>query len=173
VPVLAPGGPLALSGPHDQAEMELGNNLLVYTGEPLREKLHVFGHPCITLYAATSTSSADFTAKLVRVLTNGRAEFVCIGVARSAQLFGEGYEADAVQRWEFDLDPTSCVFFPGERLRLEIASSAFPLFDRNSSSAVPASQASQWNWRRSTQQILHTAQCRSVLHLPVIRETAS
>ncbi len=38
VPVYAPGGPLALSGPHDQAEMELGNNLLVYTSEPLGKR---------------------------------------------------------------------------------------------------------------------------------------
>jgi putative CocE/NonD family hydrolase len=173
VPVLAPGGPLALSGPFDQAEMELGNNLLVYTGEPLRERLHVFGHPRITLYAATSGPSADFTAKLVRVLMDGRAQFVCMGVARSTYLFAETrYESDAVQCWKFDLDPTSCVFFPGERLRLEIASSAFPLYDRNSSTAVAASQASHWNWARSTQQVLHSVEYPSMLCLPVADERA-
>ena len=35
VPVLAPGGPQALSGPFDQAVLEMGNNLLVYTSEPV------------------------------------------------------------------------------------------------------------------------------------------
>ena len=171
VPVVAPGGPLALSGSHDQSEAELGNNLLVYTSLPLRERMHVFGYPKMTFYAATSASNADFTAKLVRVLPDGRAQFVCIGVARSSHLFGrENYEADAVRRWEFDLDPTSCVFFPGERLRLEIASSAFPLFDRNPSTDIAASQASPWNWARSTQQILHSPECPSVLHLPVLPE---
>ena len=169
VPVLAPGGPLALSGPHDQAEMELGNNLLVYTGEPLGHRLHIFGIPRITLYAATSAPGADFTAKLVRVLPDGRAQFLCIGVARSAYLFPH-YEPDVVQRWEFDLDPTSCVLFPGERLRLEIASSAFPLYDRNASTLAPPSQASHWNWQRSTQQILHTREHPSALHLPVAEE---
>jgi len=94
-------------------------------------------------------------------------------VARSSYLFAEKrYAADAVQCWEFDLDPASCVFFPGERLRLEIASSAFPLYDRNSSTAVPASQACHWNWRRSTQQVLHTAEYPSALHLPILVETA-
>lgn len=166
VPVFAPGGPLALSGSHDQAEAELGNNLLVYTGEPLRERLHVFGHPGITLYAATSAASADFTAKLVRVLPDGRAQFVCMGVARSSYLF-QDYKADKVQHWEFEMDPTSCVFFPGERLRLEIASSAFPLYDRNASTGVAAAQASHWNWGRSTQQVLHRVECPSALHLPV------
>jgi hypothetical protein len=173
VPVFAPGGPLALSGPHDQAELELGNNLLVYTGEPLKKRFHTFGHPRVTLYAATSAVSTDFTAKLVRVLPDGRAQFVCMGVARSSHLFaGKGYQPDTVQRWEFELDPTSCVFFPGERLRLEIASSAFPLYDRNSSAGVAASQASHWNWGRSTQQVLHSAQYPSALHLPAVAESA-
>jgi putative CocE/NonD family hydrolase len=173
VPVIAPGGPLALSGPADQAEMELGNNLLVYTGEPLRERLHVFGHPRITLFAATSAPSADFTAKLVRVLPDGRAQFVCMGVARSTYLFARtSYESDKVHCWKFDLDPTSCVFFPGERLRLEIASSALPLYDRNSSTKVAASQASPWNWRRSTQQVLHSEEYPSVLQLPLAEEHA-
>ena len=35
VPVPAPGGPSAQSGQFDQAALELGNNLLVYTSEPL------------------------------------------------------------------------------------------------------------------------------------------
>jgi predicted acyl esterase len=96
-----------------------------------------------------------------------------MGVARSSYLFaGKSYQADAVRRWEFDLDPTSCVFFPGERARLEIASSAFPLYDRNPSTAIPASKASHWNWARSTQQILHTAAYPSALYLPVIAESA-
>jgi len=173
VPVLAPGGPLALSGPHDQAEMELGNNLLVYTGEPLQRRLHVFGYPRITLYAATSAPHADFTAKLVRVLSDGRAEFVCMGIARSSCLFaGTSYAADRVQRWEFDLDPTSCVFLTGDRLRLEIASSAFPLYDRNPSTEVDALAASPWNWKRSTQQVLHTSEHPSMLHLPIAEGSA-
>ncbi len=173
VPVHAPGGPLALSGSHDQAEMELGNNLLVYTSEPLGKPLRIFGHPRVTLYAATSAADADFTAKLVRVLPDGRAQFICMGIGRSSYVFNEQqYQADTVQGWRFDLDPTSCAFFPGERLRLEIASSAFPLCDRNPSTSVPASQASPWNWARSTQQILHTPEHPSALHLPIVEENA-
>jgi putative CocE/NonD family hydrolase len=173
VPVFGPGGLMALSGPHDQAEMELGNNLLVYTAEPLKMRLHVFGHPAITLYAATSAGHADFTAKLVRVLPDGRAQFLCIGVARSSLLFRDaGYQADAVQCWQFELDPISCVLFAGERLRLEIASCAFPLYDRNPSTDVAAAQASPWNWSRSTQQVLHTPEFPSLLHLPLAESGA-
>jgi len=55
----------------------------------------------------------------------------------------------------------------GERLRLEIASSAFPLYDRNPSTDVPPQRADNWNWARSTQQILHTTEHPSALYLPI------
>lgn len=168
VPVVAPGGPQALSGPYDQAALELGNNVLVYTSAPVTTETEVFGQPRIKLSAASSASQADFTAKLVRVTTTGRAEFLCIGIARSSWLFRNAkYEADTIQSWEFTLEPIAFVLVPGERLRLEIASSAFPLYDRNPSSDVAPQLAGNFNWSRSTQQIVHTAQHPSALYLPV------
>ena len=99
VPVYAPGGPQALSGPFDQAVPEMGNNLLVYTSDPVKRETEIFGQPRIRLYAATSAAHADFTAKIVRVTANGRADFLCIGIARSSWLFRDnGYTADEVTR---------------------------------------------------------------------------
>jgi uncharacterized protein len=168
VPVLAPGGLAAASGPFDQATLELGNNLLVYTSRPLATPLRVFGVPRVSLYCSTSSSNTDLTAKLVRVRPDQTAEFICIGVARSSWLFaGSGYRADTVHRWDFDLEPTSFLLAVGERLRLEVASSAFPLYDRNPSTEVPSCRATSWDWRRSTQIVFHNASNPSALHLPV------
>lgn len=171
VPVIAPGGQLAMSGGYDQAALKMGNNLLVYTTAPMAKATHIFGQPRVTLYAMTSAGHSDFTAKLVRVTESGIAEFICIGIARSSWLFREtGYQADTVQRWEFTLEPTSLVLAKGDALRLEIASSAFPLYDRNPSRDVLPQNATPWNWGRSTQQIVHTKDCPSVLHLPISGE---
>ncbi len=168
VPVMAPGGPQALSGPMDQAAAELGNNLLVYTSAPAACTTEVFGQPRVVLYAATSAPHADFTAKLVRVTPADRAEFLCIGIARSSWLFRDsGYAADVVRAWEFTLEPIAFVLAPGERLRLEIASSAFPLYDRNPSNDTLPQLADNWSWARSTQQVLHDAANVSVLYLPM------
>ena len=168
VPVQAPGGPFALSGPLDQAALEMGNNLLVYTTAPATVATHIFGQPSLTLFAATSAAFADLTAKLVRVTPSGRAEFISIGIARSSFLFREtGYAADTVQCWQFTLEPTSIVIAAGESLRLEVASSAFPLYDRNPSAEVAPQDADNWNWQRSTQQIVHTPEYPSAIHLPV------
>jgi uncharacterized protein len=167
VPVLAPGGVAAPSGPFDQATLELGNNLLVYTSGPLSQPLSVLGAPRVSLFCSTSSANTDFTAKLVRVRSNGAAEFICIGIARSSWLFaGTGYTADEIHEWKFDLAPTSCCFASGERIRLEIASSAFPLYDRNPGTDVPSCRATSWNWRRSTQIVYHDDEHRSALYFP-------
>jgi len=169
VPVLAPGGPAAASGQFDQATLEIGNNVLVYTSEPLARALYIFGYPRVVLFCSSSAAHTDFTAKLVRVKLGGAAEFICIGIARSSHLFREtGYSADKIHCWNFLLEPTSCLFATGERIRLEIASSAFPLYDRNPGTDVPSCRATSWDWQRSTQFVYHDAKHRSALELPVI-----
>jgi uncharacterized protein len=173
VPVLAPGGPEALNGSFDQSAMELGNNLLVYTSEAAVRQMEVIGHPEVTIYAASSATHTDFTAKLVRVLPSGRAAFLCIGIARSSWILANStYRADTVHEWKFRLDPIAFVLLPGERLRLEIASSAFPLYDRNPSCGVTPQSAGPGNWARSTQQVLHGPEAPSALALPVKGEAA-
>ena len=167
VPVIAPGGPAAAVGQFDQATLELGNNLLVYSTEPLEKPLWIFGIPRVVLYCSTSLENADFTAKLVRARPNGAAEFICIGIARSSRLFAKTeYAADKIHRWDFPLEPTSCRFEKGDRIRLEISGSAFPLYDRNPGSDVPACRATSWDWRRSTQFVFHGRECPSALYLP-------
>ncbi len=166
VPVVAPGGLGNTPGPLNQALLEQGNNLLVYTGAPLTEPLHVFGHPILTLHAQTSAPHADFTAKLILLKPTGEALFLCIGVLRST------HTPDTPGLFRIQLDPTSAVFLPGDSIRLEIASSAYPLFDRNPSTFIPPRLASPWNWRRSTQTIHHTPALPSALRLPIHLEEA-
>jgi putative CocE/NonD family hydrolase len=173
VPVGVPGGSAAAFGAFDQASLELGNNLLVYSAEPLEKPLRIFGIPRVALYAATSATSADLVAKLVRVKPSGNAEFICIGAARSNRLFAEsGYAPDKIHRWEFSLEPTSCRFDAGDRIRLEIAGSAFPLYDRNPGGDTPSCRATSWDWRRSTHSVYHGREWPSALYLPVTEAPA-
>ena len=168
VPVIAPGGIASASGCFNQAAMEQGNNLLVYTGGRLKEALHVFGSPRVSVWVATSAAHADVVVKLVCVRANGDADFVSIGIARSGFLFGGSYAADAARLWEFEMEPTSWVFSVGERLRIEIAGGSFPLFDKNPGTEVRPSEASSWSWKRSTHFVYHDAERWSAIHLPVV-----
>ena len=167
VPVIAPGGTASASGCFNQAAMEQGNNLLVYTCGSLDKPLHVFGTPRVSLWVATSATSADVVVKLVCVRANGDADFVLIGIARSSFLFGESFETDSPNLWEFELEPTSWIFAAGERLRIEIAGGSFPLFDKNPGTNVKPSEATSWNWKRSTHFVYHDAERCSAIHLPI------
>lgn len=166
VPVLSPG-PGGISGSHNQSAIEMGNNVLVYTTRPLEEPVAILGSPRVSLYCAASAKTADFTGKLVRVRPDGWVDFVCIGIARSGALFGDAYKSDEILHWSFELEPTSCRFDKGDRIRLEIASSAFPLYDRNPGGDVPSPRATSWDWVRSTQMAYHDADRPSALHLPL------
>ena len=162
VPVAAPGGLTNAPGPLNQALLEQGNHLLVYTSELVTEPIHVFGSPIAALHATTSAPFADLTAKLILLKASGEALFLTLGILRNPPL-----TPDQPYLWHIPLDPTSCVFLPGDCIRLEIAASAYPLFDRNPSTAIPPRLASPWNWARSTHQILHTPDHPSALHLPL------
>ena len=160
VPVLAPGGPAALSSQFDQATLELGNNLLVYTTEALAQTPVDFRHTAVSLYCSTSSDHTDFMAKLLRVRPD-RCGGVHLHRDRALKLAFRR-ETATVQtpciHWEFDLEPISCRFAAGERIRLEVASSAFPLYDRNPGTDVPSCRATSWDWRRSTQIVHHVPQ---------------
>jgi putative CocE/NonD family hydrolase len=169
VPVLAPGGITSANGCYNQAALELGNNLLTYTTTPFVTPLRVFGTPQITLHAITSAPFADLVVKLVCLRPNGDADFICIGTARSSLLFADHYAPDTPHQWHFDLEPTSWVFAPGESLRIEVAGNAYPLYDRNPGDSTKPSQATSWDWQRSTHAIHHDPTKPSALHLPVVK----
>jgi putative CocE/NonD family hydrolase len=162
VPVASPG-----IGPVNQAALELGNNVLVYTSKPFLAAAHLFGSVEVNLYAASSAPCTDFMVKLICLKPNGDAMFVAIGAARSSFLL-EAYAADEPRLWRIAIEPTSCVFAAGDCLRIEIASSAYPLFDRNPGTAVAPRLADSWTWRRSTQTVYHDAKRASVIYLPIV-----
>ena len=142
VPVLAPGGRTSAERPLRSGALELGNNLLVYTSTRLVRETEIFGQPRIRLYAATSAPHADFTAKLVRVSQRARGVSVHRHCAQFVAVSAMRLRGGRSSSWEFTLEPIAFVLAPGERLRLEIASSAFPLYDRN-----PSTGTFRRNWR--------------------------
>jgi uncharacterized protein len=169
VPVLAPGGTMAAAGPFRQNRIEGGNNVLVYRSAPLPEEVHVYGRPHIRLYISSSTNAHDVVAKLTRIDRDGQAWNICIGARRSQYHFSnKPLERDVPTLWEFDLEPTSCVFDVGERIGLEIAGTAFPLLDRSANDfSIPARDAQPFNWKRTTLQLLHQPEFPSALTLPL------
>jgi putative CocE/NonD family hydrolase len=157
-------------GVKDQREVEIRQDVLVYTGDPLEKPLEVTGPLKVVLYASSSASDTDFTAKLVDVRPDGYAQNIADGIlrARYRESFsvpklmakGEVYELT------IDLWSTSHVFVPGHRLRVEISSSNFPRFDRNLNTG--GDQATGATLQVAEQTVCHDQRFRSHILLPVI-----
>ncbi|TMA55067.1 MAG: CocE/NonD family hydrolase, partial [Deltaproteobacteria bacterium] len=157
-------------GVQDQREVEGRQDVLVYTGEAVEHPLEVTGPLKVVLYASSSAPDTDFTAKLVDVRPDGYAQNIADGILRARyrdslsapRLLspGELYECT------IDLWATSHVFLPGHRLRVEIASSNFPRFDRNLNTGEDLATSTRVQVAEQT--VLHTQRFRSHILLPVI-----
>jgi uncharacterized protein len=175
-PVLMPAGPDGdvswLGGTRDQRGVEARPDVLSFTSEVLTDDLEVTGPLSVTLHATTSAADTDFTAKLVDVWPDGRAMGVADGIVRARYRDGTGQPdpitPGQIYRYEIDLIATSQVFNAGHRVRVDVASSNFPCFDRNPGSGAPAATATQADFVVAEQTLCHDAGHPSSITLPVI-----
>ncbi|MBI2191580.1 MAG: CocE/NonD family hydrolase [Planctomycetes bacterium] len=157
-------------GPYDQRPVEMRSDVLCYTSPPLEKSLEVTGPIRAILYAATDALDTDWTAKLVDVAPDGYAMNLTDGILRAR--FREDrrhprlLEPGRVYEYEIDLWVTGNVFRAGHRVRVEIASSNFPRFDRNPNTGREFGTDSEVRPARQT--VHHSKAFPSHLLLPVI-----
>jgi putative CocE/NonD family hydrolase len=163
-------GVTVVPGSHDQSDLEDRPDVLVYTTAPLAEPVEVTGRISLDLWVASSAPDTDFTAKLVDVLPDGRAFNVQEGVLRARHR--EGLDRTVRLRpgevvpVRIDLEATSNVFRTGHRIRLEVASSSFPRWDRNLNTGGPNFDEVRGVPARN--EVHHSAARPSRLLLPVV-----
>lgn len=166
-PVPSAGGAMLgkRSGIQLQNAIESRPDVLIYTTSPLSEPVNVTGPVRVILYVSTSALSTDFMAKLVDVHMDESAYNLCDGVLRrDYELTQNGDKAPV--KIEIDLWPTSNMFLKGHKIRLEISSSNFPRYDRNTNTGEFLPTATKVV--SATQTIFHSNQYSSRLILPVI-----
>lgn len=159
-----------IGGPDDYSAVEQRGDVLCYTTEPLAEDLTVIGPVRLELFAASSAPDTDFCAKLVDVHPGGFCQRLCDGVVRARYREGMDHEVPlepgSVERFEIDLWNTSQVFGTGHRIRLEVASSAFPKYPRNLGTGGPL--GAETDPVVAENHVWHTAVRPSKLVLPVV-----
>lgn len=164
---------LWLTGPQgqfDQSAIEQRSDILVYSSAPLKEPLHVTGPVAVTLYAKSTAPDTDFTAKLVDVFPDGTAINLANGIqdARFRDSLSDPTLIHPGQIYKYTIHvwPTSNLFLPGHRIRVEISSSDFPQFAPNQNTGAPFGVSAKW--QKATQTILHDREHPSSIRLPVI-----
>jgi len=173
-PVPSWGGPNLLpaanSGPKEQSRIETRPDVLVYTTPPLEQDIEVTGPVTATIFAATSAVDTDWTVKLVDVYPDGSAYGVVDGIirARYRDRLGQASLLEPGRPYEYsiDLQATSIAFKRGHRIRVQVSSSNFPRFARNTNSGGPL--ATDATLVVAQQTVLHDATHPSHVRLPVI-----
>lgn len=156
-------------GAFDQRAIEEREDVLIYTSAPLDHALEVIGPIRVILHAASSVLDTDFAAKLVDVSPCGCARNVADGILRAryrnGMQEGELLSPNTVTTFEIDCWSTANMFLAGHRIRVEIASSNFPRFDRNPNTGeLPGRSAEMVS---ALQTVLHTVEYPSHIVLPV------
>ena len=175
-PVPTVGGALccnpyfAANGAFDQNDIESRADVLVYSTPPLEREVEVTGPVTVTLWAATSATDTDFTAKLVDVCEDGCARNLTDGIIRAryrnSMSHPEPVEPGTPVCYTIDLWATSNVFKAGHQIRLEISSSNFPRFDRNTNTGNLIAADSEL--KPALQTVLHAGQHASYVTLPIV-----
>ncbi len=176
-PVLTNGGanfhffPAQL-GVKDQTELEERTDILVYTSPPFEKATTLAGPIRVHLFAATDGSDTDFTAKLVLVDEEGIAMNMADGIIRGRYRNGlikeELLIPHHIYEYQIELGTTAFSIPPNYQIRVEIASSNFPKYDRNANTAIHPFEAQEL--RVAHQKIYSGAQYPSRIILPIICE---
>ena len=161
------------TGPRDQRPIEMRNDVLVYTSDPLPTDLEVTGPITAELWASSSAKDTDFVVKVTDVYPDGCSQNITpplSGILRARYRESETspmlLTPGRIYRFDIGLMYTSQVFKRGHRIRVAVTSSYFPHMDRNPNTGHPFGEDKEIV--RAEQKIYHDKGYSSRVILPVI-----
>lgn len=164
-------GGVVVPGAYDQKPVEARHDVLVYTSDPLKEKITVAGFVDAILHVSSDAKDTDFAVKLVDVAPDGSAYIIDDTILRAR--FRAGYDREVFMEkgktYKLDFTPmtTANTFLPGHRIRVEVTSSNFPKFVRNLNTG--GKNEFEKDGVVATNQVKHSASQPSYIVLPVIK----
>ncbi|ERM82610.1 acylase [Rhodonellum psychrophilum GCM71 = DSM 17998] len=159
-------------GSFDQQEMEMREDILVYTSEPFEEGVEISGFIESKLFLSTDVKDTDLTIKIIDVYPDGKAYNLDETIQRVR--YREGYEKEVFMEkgkvYEVNLTPmsTSNYFEKGHRVRIEVSSSNFPRFDRNMNTG--GNNYDETEAVVATNNIHHSSKYPSSISLPIMKK---
>lgn len=162
----------ARGGPRDQRPVEMRQDVLCYTTEPVSIAFDIVGDVRLLLYVSSSARDTDFTAKLVDVGPGGRAEIITDGILRAryrnSTALPSLLQPGNVYEITVDMGATATRIAVGHRVRLEVSSSNFPKYGRNSNTGGKIALESDDELIPAVNRVHHCRDAASRLAISVI-----
>jgi len=160
-------------GPADQKGVELRNDVLVYTSEPMDKPLFLAGKVIAHLHAATTAADTDWVVKLCDVSPEGQSTNLQEGVIRARYREGvtveKPIEPNKALAYRVAVGVVCHVIKRGHRIRVQVTSSNFPAWERNPNTGGPIGSEPPFSLVVANQTVFHDARRPSRLELPVVR----
>ncbi|MBT2211529.1 CocE/NonD family hydrolase [Actinomadura sp. NEAU-AAG7] len=162
------GGPTLLGETRpstDQRRLERRRDVLTYTSAVLEEDLEIIGPVAADLRVRSNREHTDFVVRLCDVAPDGESLNLCEGMRRLVPGAPEA-GADGVRRVAVELWPAGHRFRRGHRVRVQVASGAYPRVARNPGTGEPIGTATAM--LTADQEVLHSPAHPSAVLLPVV-----
>lgn len=159
-----------IGGPDDYSAVQQRGDVLVYMTAPLEQDVTVIGPVRVVLFAASSARDTDFTVLLFDAHPTGFHQRLCDSIVRARYRDGMAnpslIEPHQIYKYEIDVWYTAQVFRAGHRIGVQIASAAFPKYDRNLNTGEDLATGTRMEI--ATQTIYHDNGHPSRIILPII-----
>jgi len=123
-------------GPYDIRDtVESRSDILIYSTDILEKPIQITGKIKIELFIKTNRKDTDFSVRLCDVYPDGKSYILTQGIKRARfrdALETEKFlEADSIYKITVELEELAITFIEGHKLRINITSSNYPMFDIN------------------------------------------
>jgi putative CocE/NonD family hydrolase len=151
-------------------------DILVYTAPPFEKPYTIAGPLSAVIYAATSARDTDWFVHVTEIDAEGKSSYLWANNSeghiraryRNSLTRPELLTPGRVYKYTIDLWHTGVTIAPGHRLRVEVSSAAFPMFDRNLNTG--GNNETEVRFLSANQSIYHDQQHESYVLLPRIPE---
>lgn len=161
----------------DTLPLAARKDVLVFETPLLEQDVEASGRLVVKLWASSSAVDTDFTAKLVDVyppspdfpsgVALNVADSIVRGRYRESLVAEKPMTPGTPYELTIEMYPTSLVFGRGHRIRLDVSSSNFPRFDRNTNTGGTIAEEGAGDLVQAVNRVFHTVAYPSRLILPV------
>ena len=148
-------------------------DVLTFLSPVLEDDVMVAGAVDAELFVALSQRDADFVVKVIDVGPDGEYESlvranIMRGRYRNSMSNPEPFEVGKVKKVAFELPDIAHTFMAGHRIKVQVQSSWFPLFDRNPQQYINIYEAKDEDYLPCDVKIYHSAEYPSSVTLRVM-----
>jgi putative CocE/NonD family hydrolase len=160
----------------DQRFVDHRPDVLAWETEPLQDDVRVAGDIVTELVASTSGTDSDWVVKLIDVYPDNAEELPGYQLMIADEImrarFRNGFEkpeavpAGKALKYSIDLHTNAHAFLKGHRIKVQVQSTWFPVYDRNPQKFVPnIFEAHKADYGKATQRVYRG----SAVVLPVVQ----